>query len=452
MRYIPHTESEIKEMLATCQLHNIAGLFQSIPAHLQCQQPLQVPQAMPEHDLLNHLRELANKNAALPEAHNFMGGGVYRHYIPSVVGDIMSRSEFLTPYTPYQPEISQGTLQVIFEFQTIVSEILGLPIANASTYDGSTGLVEAILMALRLKKKRRNILIPENLHPEYRSVIQTTLQGFDVNLVTIPFDQKTGAIDRSALTDFLDDNLAACVVAYPNFFGIVDDIRDIAEKVHAAGGLILSSSCEPLAFGLFESPGAMEIDIASAEGQSLGLPPNFGGPFVGLFATKKEFIRQVPGRLCGLTNDAKGKRGFVLTLSTREQHIRRERATSNICTNQALCATQFTVFMSLLGKQGYQQLAKTNWQLAEYTKKELTAAQHIEIPFAGTTFNEFVIRTPKPADLILQQLNDRGWQGGIDLGRWYPQLANAILVSVTELNNENSIDKFVQDLTTVAGN
>ena len=448
MRYIPHTAQDIEAMLQACGLKAVADLFRSIPKNLKLDKNLNLPPALDENSLLQHMEELSKKNTTLPASQSFLGGGVYRHYIPKAVGDIVGRSEFLTPYTPYQPEISQGTLQVIFEFQTMVSEIFGLPIANASVYDGSTGLVEAILMALRIGKKRKTILIPETVSPEYRETVTSILKPIDCNLVSIPFTQ-TGAIDMAALSDYLNEDLAACVVGYPNFFGVIENLESIVAKVHEAGGLVVTSTPEPLSLGLFATPGEFNVDIATGEGQSLGLSPNFGGPFVGLFATKKEFLRQMPGRLCGMTTDSKGKRGYVLTLSTREQHIRRERATSNICTNQGLCATQMTVFLSLLGKAGFEKLATINWQRAEYAKEKLGKVANVEIAFSGATFNEFVVKTHHPAGIILDKLLSRGWFAGIDLGRWYPKMANAILVNVTELNDVPAIDRYVKDFEAV---
>ena len=448
MRYIPHTPEEIREMLQVCGLQNTEDLFRTIPKALRVSGDLNLPQPMDEKTLLDHLQTLANQNSTLPAGRSFLGGGVYRHYIPQAVGDIVRRSEFLTPYTPYQPEVAQGTLQVIFEFQTMVSEIFEMPVANASTYDGSTSLTEAILMALRIGKDRKNILLPENISPEYRDVAATILKGMGDRIIQVP-TTKTGGIDRAALSDYLNNNLAACVIGSPNFFGVVEDVSDIVAKVHQAGGLVISTTPEPMSLGLFAPPGAWGADIATGEGQSLGISPNNGGPFVGLFAARKEFLRQMPGRICGMTTDTQGRRGFVLTLSTREQHIRREKATSNICTNQALCATQMSVYLSLLGKEGFKKLAQLNWQRAEYAKQKLAAVPGVTLPFSGTTFNEFVVATNGPADFVLQKMASRGWFAGIDLGRWYPNLANALLINVTEMNSIADIDSFVSDLQTV---
>lgn len=444
MRYIPHTTEEIQAMLKTIGLRSVAELFASVPDSLLQEKPLKLPLALDEMTLLHHLEAIANENHTLPRSRSFLGGGVYRHYIPSAVGELARRSEFVTPYTPYQPEIAQGTLQVIFEFQTMVCQLFGMEVANASLYDGSTALAEAILMALRIGKNRKTILLPTALHPEYRQVAHTILKSFRDNIVELPFS-KDGGFETAALNDYLNDDLAACVIPYPNFFGVAEDVREVVQKVQQAGGLVIFCVAEPLSLGLFEAPGAMGADIVCGEGQSLGLPPSFGGPFVGLFASKEKFLRQMPGRICGMTSDNKGRRGFVLTLSTREQHIRREKATSNICTNQGLCALMASIYLSLLGKQGLVELAKLNLSRANYAKKELLKTGKIKILFDGPTFNEFVISLPN-APTILEKLRAKGIFGGILIDRYYDELKDAVLVTVTEMNSKEDIDKFVHEL------
>ena len=447
MRYIPHTNEEIQAMLKSIGKRSVDELFASIPDTLLLHEPLKLPAAMDEMTLLHHMENLAGENHTVSRSRSFLGGGVYRHYIPSAVHEMIRRSEFLTPYTPYQPEIAQGTLQVMFEFQTMVAEMYGMDVANASLYDGSTALAEAILMARRIGKNRKTVLMPMATHPEYRQVVQTILQGFGDHLVDISYNAANGGIDRGALNDYLNDDLAACVIPYPNFFGVAEEARDIVEKVHAAGGLVIFCVQEPLSLGLFESPGALGADIVCGEGQSLGLSPSFGGPFVGLFAAKNEFVRQMPGRLCGMTTDAQGRRGFVLTLSTREQHIRREKATSNICTNQALCATQMTIYLSLLGKEGFKKLAALNWQKTEYAKQKLAAVPGVELTFpGGATFNEFVLTLPRSAESVLHELRKSGFDGGIPLERWYRSLHHCVLVNVTELNAKEDIDALAEEL------
>ena len=446
MRYIPHTADDVQAMLKSVGLRSVGELFSSIPESLIQDKSLKLPSPLDEQTLLCHLESIAAENHMVSPRHSFLGGGVYRHFIPSAVGDLIRRSEFLTPYTPYQPEIAQGTLQVMFEFQTYVAEMFGMEVANASLYDGSTALTEAILMALRIGKNRKTILMPESIHPEYREVAKTILKSFHDNLVEIPFS-KEGGMERTALTDYLNQDLAACIIPYPNFFGVVEEVRDIVEKVHQAGGLVIFCVTEPLSLGLFESPGSLGADIVCGEGQSLGLSPSFGGPFVGLFATKNAFVRQMPGRICGMTTDNQGKRGFVLTLATREQHIRREKATSNICTNQALCATQMTLYLSLLGAEGFKKLALLNWQRAEYAKQKLTSIPNVSLTFPNAvTFNEFLITLPRSADSTLHSLKNGGFDGGIAMERWYRNLENTLLVNVTELNGKEDIDAFANAL------
>ncbi|MDO8526426.1 MAG: aminomethyl-transferring glycine dehydrogenase subunit GcvPA [Deltaproteobacteria bacterium] len=446
MRYIPHTTEEIQSMLKSIGLKSVGELFSSIPDSLLLDKPLKLPAPMDEMTLLSHMESLAGENNMLPQNRSFLGGGVYRHYIPSAVGDLMHRSEFVTPYTPYQPEIAQGTLQVMFEFQTLVCELYGMEVANASVYDGSTALAEAILMAIRIGKNRKTVVLPSSIHPEYRQVAQTILKSLGENLVEIPHSPQ-GGFDQAALTDYLNADLSACVIPYPNFFGVAEDLRDVVAKIHQAGGLAIFCVTEPLSLGLFESPGAFGADIVCGEGQSLGIPASFGGPFVGLFASKDKFVRQMPGRICGMTTDNKGRRGFVLTLSTREQHIRREKATSNICTNQALCATQSTIYLSLLGKEGFKKLALLNWQRCEYAKQKLTSIPGVKLAFPeATTFNEFVIKLPRSADTVLHGLRAKGYDGGIAIDSWYRNLDNHVLVNVTELNKKEDIDGFANAL------
>lgn len=436
MRYIPHTSEEIQAMLKAVGLRSVEDLFRSIPESLREEKPLKLPPPVDEQTLLAHLAWLGAQNKTLPLGRSFLGGGVYRHYIPSAVINLMQRSEFVTPYTPYQPEIAQGTLQVMFEFQTMIAEIFGMEVANASLYDGSTGLSEAILMALRLAKGRKNILIPASLHPEYLEVAKTILKSFNDQIILLPTSPQ-GGLEIASVGDYLNHDLACLVIPYPNFFGVVEDYREIIEKVHQSGGIVIFCVTEPLSLGLFESPGALGADIVCGEGQSLGLSPSFGGPFVGLFATKQEFVRQMPGRLCGMTSDSQGQRGFVLTLSTREQHIRREKATSNICTNQALCATQATIYLSLLGKEGFRKLALLNWERAEYAKQQLASLSGVKLRFPNAvTFNEFVITLERRVENV----------GGISLERWFSEFDSDLLVNVTEMNTKEDIDAFVSAL------
>lgn len=446
MRYLPHTPKEIEELLRAIGVRDIDQVFSTIPESLRLTRPLHLPPPLSEIELRNHLRHLSRKNAHGEEWSFFLGGGSYSHYIPSPVSQLLTRGEFLTSYTPYQPEVSQGTLQAIFEYQTMVSEILGMDVANASHYDGSTGTAEAVLMALSTTDRKR-VIVAKNLHPEYREVLRTYLKKEDV-VEEIPYTPE-GTLDRAVLKKMMGLDVACIVAAIPNFFGIVEDLTDVAKMIHEAGGLFITSTSEPLSFGLFKSPGEMEADIAVAEGQSFGIPMSFGGPGLGLFAVKKELVRSIPGRLVGETVDTEGRRGFVLTLATREQHIRRERATSNICTNVALCALAATMTLALWGKAGLQQLAQMNFDRAELLKERLRSIRGIELRFRGVTFNEFVIRTPRDPQKLVESLLKEKIIAGIPLGRWYPELEDSLLVCITEMNSENEIEKFVNGLTRV---
>ena len=438
MRYLPHTNTEIRQMLDTIGVADIEDLFSSIPKGLRTTKALNLGPELSEPALLEHLKDLSLANRNAENTPSFLGGGAYRHYVPAAVSELAGRAEFVTPYTPYQPEISQGTLQVMFEYQSMMSRLFGMDISNASHYDAATSVAEAVLMARRIGKKRRTVCLPENLHPEYRDVVSTVLGKNDHDVRILPCEQ--GLFNRTALKDVLDDNLAAVVVQFPNFFGLVEDFKDVADMVHKSGGLLIAAVAEPLSLALLSPPGHWGADIAVGEGLSFGLPVNFGGPTLGIFTAKEALLRNMPGRICGQTTDAQGRRGYVLTMSTREQHIRREKATSNICTNHALCATTAAIYLSLLGKNGLRELAKINLEKAEYAKKCLTSLNGVRLPFNAPTFNEFVVELPKPADTVLKRLLKENIFGGVDLGRWYPNLKNCMLVCVTEMNTKEEID------------
>ncbi len=444
MPYTPHTEEEINSMLEVIGVDNTKELFNSIPEELRMQAPLKLPEAMPEIDLTRHLKDLARKNKLGPKTLSFLGGGIYAHHVPAAVNDLAFRGEFLTPYTPYQPEISQGTLQVTFEFQSLMSRIFAMDIANASTYDASTSVGEAALMALRITKKRKKILVCDSVHPEYREVLSTVLQNFDVELITI--SAKQGKLNLDELKPHLDENLSALIVQYPNFFGIVENLTTTAKLVHQAGGLLITASAEPLAFGLFSAPGDYGVDIAVGEGNSFGMPTRFGGPALGVFTANKKYLRQMPGRLAGETVDSKGRKSYVLTLSTREQHIRREKATSNICSNHQHCATIATIYLSMLGKKGFYELAETNAAKAACAKTLLSKFPGVKMKFSGTYFNEFLLELPKSADEVLARLRQKDIYGGINVSKWYPQLENCILICCTELHKKSDIDRFAIEL------
>lgn len=435
-------------MLEAIGVASLEDLFAPIPEAGRLGRPLKLPSGMSESELSDHLEALASRNRTPPEGMTFLGAGAYDHYAPSVVDAVLSRSEFLTSYTPYQPEVSQGTLQAIFEFQSLVCQLLGMEVANASLYDGGTALAEGVLMALRLGKRPR-VLLSRGIHPEARGVVRTYLTERSAGLEEIPFGS-AGTIDLEALDRALaPGGVASVAVQHPNVFGGLEPLDEIERRVHAAGATLVVACGDPIAFGLLKPPGAYGADIVTAEGQPLGLPLGFGGPYLGLFATRREFVRQMPGRIAGATTDAEGRRGFVLTLSTREQHIRREKATSNICTNEALCALGASVFLAALGKGGLRALAGVNHARAAYARRRLLEIPGVTARFEAPFFHEFVVRLPRDAERVAQEAAERGVAPGVPLGRWYPELGDALLVCVTERRTPEEIDRLCQTLKTL---
>jgi glycine dehydrogenase subunit 1 len=447
MRYIPNSPEERAEMLREVGLNSADELFRSLPAEIKLNRSLSVTDAVAEMDLIAAFEEMAAKNSAAKKP-SFLGAGAYSHYSPTIIDSLIQRSEFFTAYTPYQPEISQGTLQYIYEFQTLVCQLTGMDVANASMYDGSTGMAEAVLMADRITR-RNKVVVAETVHPEYLAVAKTYVQHYGVEMQSVGYDETTGRVNVDALN--VDKETAAVIIQSPNFFGCIEDIQSVADKAHEVGALLVVVVTEAISFGLLKSPGACGADIVVAEGQSFGIPLSFGGPHCGMFATKDKYVRQIPGRLVGEAYDQKGNRGFVLTLATREQHIRREKATSNICTNQGLFALVATIYMETMGKRGLQEVATQNAQKAAYTKKQIAAIEGFSIPFSAPNFNEFVVRAPKNADEILKQLSDeKGIIGGLALSRYYNDKPNDILVCATETNSRIQIDALVEGLAEVA--
>ena len=429
-------------MLAAIGLASADQLFRSIPEEVRLGRKLKITDPLAEPEVLGRLEALARRNAAVGKP-SFLGAGVYSHYSPTIVDHLIQRSEFFTSYTPYQPEISQGTLQYIFEFQTLVAQLTGMEVANASMYDGSTAMAEAYLMAQRVTRKNK-IVVAASVHPEYRAVARTYTKHGDAEIVEVSFDEASGRLaDLSAL----DDKTAALVVQSPNFLGCVEDLRSLADAAHAVGALLVVVVTEAISFGLLRSPGACGADIVVGEGQSWGVPASFGGPHVGLFATQERFVRQMPGRLCGVAYDKNGNRGFVLTLSTREQHIRREKATSNICTNQGLIALAATIYMETMGRKGLEEVAMQNAQKAAYAKKKIAAIDGFSTPFSAPTFNEFVVRGPKSAAETLERLRTaNGIIGGIALSKYFAGHENDILICVTETSSKENIDGLASSL------
>jgi glycine dehydrogenase subunit 1 len=436
MRYLPKSPAERQQMLAEIGAAAIDDLFTVIPAEYRITRDLDVPRQHAESEIVDYFRQAGAKNAT--DYVSFLGAGAYRHYRPVIIDALIQRGEFLTAYTPYQPEISQGTLQAIFEFQTMIAELTGMDVANASMYDGSTGAAEAIMMAVRITG-RHKALIASTVHPEYREVVHTYTQHQDLPVSVLAYDRETGRLDLAALEASVTEETAAVLVQSPNFFGVVEDIPAIAAIAHAKGALLIVSIAEAVSLGIVRPP--VEADIVSMEAQSFGVALSYGGPFCGVIAAKEQYVRQMPGRLVGQTVDSNGNRGFVLTLSTREQHIRREKATSNICTNQALVALMATIFLAVYGKQGIRELAEHNLAKADYAAKTLGAQSGAKLLFAGSPrFNEFVLQTDEAPALLGERLMAEKIVGGVDLGRWYPELKNATLWCTTEVVSRTSID------------
>lgn len=438
MAYCPNTAAEQQEMLEVMGLRSIEELFSPIPDALRAKR-LDIPPGMSEFETFDRMKAIAGSNCA--DILNFIGGGFYDHIIPAAVDHLSGRAEFYTAYTPYQPECSQGTLQALFEYQTAICRLTGLDVSNASLYDGATACAEAAMMALRITGRNR-ILVDACLSPFARQVIRTYLYNLEVDIVEI--DPIDGALDREELSRLMDDSVAAVLVQNPNFLGRVEDFTDIADRIHAQGALLVAS-VYPVALGMIKSPGEMGADIAIGDGQSLGNPLSFGGPSFGFIAARKKFIRNMPGRIVGETVDKNGERGFVLTLQAREQHIKRHKATSNICSNQGLCALRGLIFLSLIGKTGLAELAGLNRDKAEYAKGRLTELPGVKI-LPGATFNEFTVILPIAAPPIVSALLKKGIAAGVPAGDYYSGLENGLIVTVTEKRSKCEIDRLAQAL------
>jgi glycine dehydrogenase subunit 1 len=438
MRYLPKSPADRKEMLADIGVDSIDALFATIPAEYQLTRDLKVPRQHSESEIIDRFREFAENNAT--GYASFLGAGVYRHYKPVIIDSLVLRGEFLTSYTPYQPEIAQGTLQAMFEFQTMICELTGMEIANASMYDGSTGAAEAMMMAVRVTGRDKAV-IARTVHPEYREVIATYAQHQEIPISEVGY-AVNGRVDMTALDAAITNETACVMIQSPNFFGTIEDVAAIAEMAHARGALLIVSIAEAMSLGVVRPPA--EADIVSMEAQSFGVALSFGGPYCGVIACKEKFLRQMPGRIVGETKDMDGKRGYVLTLSTREQHIRREKATSNICTNQALVAMMVTIFLTVYGKQGLRELAEHNLAKADYLKGVLgsSSGEGAKVLFEGAPrFHEFVLETPGAAEETNTALLEHKIIGGLPLAKWYPELGpNASLWCATELNTRKQMD------------
>ena len=441
MRYLPLSDSDRGQMLRVIGAGSVEELFRDVPEELRLKGPIEgLPMHASEMAVERHMTALSRKNMVAGEVPFFLGCGAYKHHIPASVDHMIQRGEYLTSYTPYQPEIAQGTLQMLFEFQTQVARLYGCDVANASMYDGSTAMWEAILMAHRITRRNRTI-VSSGVHPHYVSVA-TTMASFTGDALDTALPELTAETDAERLISGITDETSAVVVQYPDIFGRITDLTPVAEAAHAAGALLIVVVTEPVALGLIRSPGEMGADIVVGEGQSIGVGLQFGGPYVGLFATREKFVRQMPGRLAGETVDAEGKRGFVLTLSTREQHIRREKATSNICTNSGLCALAFSIHMTLLGEKGLRQLAKLNHARARIAADRLAAVPGVRL-VNDSYFNEFTVELPVEARPAVHAMVEKGVLGGVSLGRLYPgvdSFKNGLVVAVTETATDEDID------------
>ena len=440
MRYLPKSPSERQEMLAAIGAESIDDLFSSIPERFRLRETLKLPGPFSEAEVIDYFKARATENSV--GYTSFLGAGVYNHLRSVVTDAIIQRGEFLTSYTPYQAEITQGTLQAIFEFQTLMCQLTGQQVANASMWDGSTATTEAVLMAERVTGRSR-VLVARSLHPEYRDVLKTYAKNSGLHVEEIPFGAD-GTLDQKTLQSLIRDDVAAVVVQSPNFFGAIESVPALADSVHPSGALLVVAITEGVSLGLVRPPA--EADIVAMEGQSFGLAPSYGGPFVGVIASRDKFVRQMPGRLAGQTTDTEGRRGFVLTLATREQHIRREKATSNICTNQALCALAATVHLTLLGKEGLREMAEQNLSKAQFALTQLTHIPGVRRTFSAPFFNEFTIELPRSARIVNHHLLREKIVGPLPLGPSYPELTKNALVCVTETTSREDIEKLASGI------
>lgn len=433
--YIPHTPGEIKSMLETIGVSSIDDLFSDVPEVLDFE--LALPESSDEFSVFREMKSLAERNTNLEQLAVFRGGGIYYHYIPTAVQALASRSEFLTAYTPYQAEVSQGTLQALYEFQTMIAELTGMEVANSSMYDGATAAAEAALMAVRTNRKDR-ILVAENIHPEYREVIRTYCSGQNIKIEETDFDKGSGSIDLEALKSKLTDDVSGVIVGYPNFFGVIEDLKAIRELLREKTMLIVVAN--PIALSLLEAPGRLGADIVVGEGQPLGNPPSFGGPGFGFFATLGKYIRKMPGRIIGETKDTEGKTGYVMVLQTREQHIRRSKATSNICSNHAHNAVVAAIYMSIMGKEGLREVAERSFAKAHSLKERLLKLEGVSEVFSGPFFHEFVVSFDKDVDPVNSKLMKHKILGPLNIEKWYPEMKNCALFCTTEAVRDADIE------------
>lgn len=450
MRYIPNGAEDVREMLEVIGVDSLDRLFDSIPKDVRLTRLLDLPQPWSEIEIRRWFGALAERNVSMLENASFLGAGAYAHYQPACVDPIIQRAEFLTAYTPYQPEVSQGTLQSIFEYQTHQCLLTGLDVANASMYDGSTAFVEGVLLADRVAKKRNKVVVAKSIHPQYIETLRTYVQNLGIEIVEVGWNDD-GRIDVEALRAAVDDDTFAVAIQSPNFFGVIEDYEAVAPVAREKGALNIAVITEAISLGILTPPGDHGFDIAVGEGQSWGIPPSFGGPYVGFMVVADELKRHMPGRLAGATVDQDGRPGFVLTLATREQHIRRGKATSNICTNQALIALAANIYLTLMGRHGLREVAAQNLQKAAYLRKRIADVKGVELPLTGPTFNEFLVRTSRPARELLGHLRERKILGGVPVDTYFADRPNDFLIAATELNTKEQMDHYASALSEILG-
>lgn len=443
MVFNPHTSDDRRAMLETIGIESVEELFAPVPADVRFPE-LNLPRQLTEMEAARRMSDLASQNVVPAPEDNYMGAGSYQHYVPATVGQILSRGEFYTAYTPYQPEVAQGTLQVIYEFQSMVAALLGTEVANASMYDGATAFAEGALMTVASSRKKHRIVVAGTVHPAYRQVMRTYVDGAGVEVTEVK-PENPFVLTAADVEPHLGPDVACIAVAYPNFFGAIEDVQALADLAHANDtALVVSTSPVPLS--LLKSPGELGADVVTAEGQSLGVAQSYGGPYVGLLGSTQKLVRQMPGRIAGITTDTEGKRGYVLTLQTREQHIRREKATSNICTNQGLMATAATVYMSSLGPEGFREIGQAAYANAHYLAEQLSQVDGFEVAFDAPFFHEFAVRCSQPAAAVLESLLAEGILGGVDLGIFNSEWNDLLLIAATEMNTREGIDHLIEVL------